>query len=237
MQNPRLQNVYKNQELQWRPTNVKRHRVIYSRPVDLSHEICSLLSFFLAPLIPLIFFRIHYPIIILPFQAIHWDRNRVVRQIRIIYEYIIYDTLWIILGENLNYRKIWSANWGISALVSTLFFIVRYVSESPTSGPGRSHSQVSRSHNNAPQSVGLLWTTDQLVAETSAWQHTQHPQQTDIHSPDCIRTHNPSKPAAAHIRLGPRGHWNGCCLFGIKQKRTSNSSVSCTNTRKWNWEG
>ena len=26
---------------------------------------------------------------------------------------------------------------------------------------------VSRSHNNAPQSVGLLWTSDQLVAETS----------------------------------------------------------------------
>ena len=26
-------------------------------------------------------------------------------------------------------------------------------------------------HNDAPQSVGLLWTSDQLVAETSAWQH------------------------------------------------------------------
>ena len=26
---------------------------------------------------------------------------------------------------------------------------------------------VSRSHNDAPQSVGLLWTSDQLVAETS----------------------------------------------------------------------
>ena len=31
---------------------------------------------------------------------------------------------------------------------------------------------VSRSHNDAPQSVGLLWTSDQLVAETSTWQHT-----------------------------------------------------------------
>jgi hypothetical protein len=29
-------------------------------------------------------------------------------------------------------------------------------------------------HNNAPQSVGLLWTSDQLVAETSTWQHTTH---------------------------------------------------------------
>ena len=31
---------------------------------------------------------------------------------------------------------------------------------------------VSRSHNDAAQSVGLLWTSDQLVAETSTWQHT-----------------------------------------------------------------
>jgi hypothetical protein len=27
-------------------------------------------------------------------------------------------------------------------------------------------------HNDAPQSVGLLWTCDKLVAETSTWQHT-----------------------------------------------------------------
>jgi hypothetical protein len=27
-------------------------------------------------------------------------------------------------------------------------------------------------HNDAPQSVGLLWTIDELVAETSTWQHT-----------------------------------------------------------------
>ena len=27
-------------------------------------------------------------------------------------------------------------------------------------------------HNDAPQSVGLLWTSDQPVAETSTWQHT-----------------------------------------------------------------
>jgi hypothetical protein len=28
--------------------------------------------------------------------------------------------------------------------------------------------EVSRSHNDAPQTVGLLWTSDQLVAETSS---------------------------------------------------------------------
>jgi len=29
-------------------------------------------------------------------------------------------------------------------------------------------------HNDTPQSVGLLWTSDQLVAENSTWQHTTH---------------------------------------------------------------
>jgi hypothetical protein len=28
-------------------------------------------------------------------------------------------------------------------------------------------------HNDAPQSIGPLWTSDQLVAETSTWIHTQ----------------------------------------------------------------
>jgi hypothetical protein len=36
----------------------------------------------------------------------------------------------------------------------------------------------SRSHNDAPYSVGLLWTSDQLVAETS--DNTQHSQQTSM---------------------------------------------------------
>jgi hypothetical protein len=61
--------------------------------------------------------------------------------------------------------------------------------------------EVSRSH--APQSVGLLWTSDQLVAETSTWQHTQ---QTDIHDHGGIQTHNLSRRAAADPRLRPRGH-------------------------------
>jgi hypothetical protein len=58
-----------------------------------------------------------------------------------------------------------------------------------------------------PQSVGLLWTRDQLVAETSTWQHTtltrdRHP------CPGGIRTHNPSKRAAADARLRPHDHWD-----------------------------
>jgi len=40
------------------------------------------------------------------------------------------------------------------------------VALSPYAGCGHIR-EVSRSHNDAPQSVGLLWTSDQLVAETS----------------------------------------------------------------------
>jgi len=41
------------------------------------------------------------------------------------------------------------------------------------SGPGPPHARgFYITHNDAPQSVGLLWTSDQLVAETSTWQHT-----------------------------------------------------------------
>ena len=50
-----------------------------------------------------------------------------------------------------------------------------YISRSnPWNGPWQTH-----------QSVGLLWKNDQLVAETSTWQHSQ---QTDIHVPGGIRT-------------------------------------------------
>jgi hypothetical protein len=45
-------------------------------------------------------------------------------------------------------------------------------------------------HNDAPQSVGLLWTSDKLVAETSIWQHTQ---ETNIHASGGIRTHDHSR--------------------------------------------
>jgi len=41
------------------------------------------------------------------------------------------------------------------------------------SGPGPPHSRgFYITHNDPPQSLGLLWTSDQLVAETSTLQHT-----------------------------------------------------------------
>jgi hypothetical protein len=38
--------------------------------------------------------------------------------------------------------------------------------------------------------------------------NTQHSQQTDIHAPGRIRTHNLSKRAAVDLRLRPRGYWD-----------------------------
>ena len=69
------------------------------------------------------------------------------------------------------------------------------------SGSGPPHSRgFSRSHTtDAPQAVRLLWTSDQLVAQTSTWQHTTLT--TNIHAPGGIRTHNRSRRAAADLRL------------------------------------
>jgi hypothetical protein len=55
-------------------------------------------------------------------------------------------------------------------------------------------------HNDAPQSVGLLWTSDQLVAETSTWQYKTHT--TDKHPyPGGIRTHDRSRRATVDLRF------------------------------------
>jgi len=75
-------------------------------------------------------------------------------------------------------------------------------------GPGRPHSRdfyITR--NDTSQSVGLFWTGDQLVSETSIW-NTQYLQQTDIHDFGGIRTHNLSRRAATDLRLRPSGHCN-----------------------------
>jgi hypothetical protein len=65
--------------------------------------------------------------------------------------------------------------------------------------------EASRSYSDTPHSVGLLWTRDQPVAETSTWQHSQ---QRDIHALGGIRTRNPSKRAAVDRCLRSRGHWD-----------------------------
>jgi hypothetical protein len=48
--------------------------------------------------------------------------------------------------------------------------------------------------------------SDQLVSQAS--DNTEHCQETNIHTPGGIRTHNPRKRAASDPRLRPRGHWD-----------------------------
>jgi len=61
-------------------------------------------------------------------------------------------------------------------------------------------------HNDAPQPVRLLWTCEQLVAETSSWQHTTPTNH--IQYPCALRTHNLSRRADAVLHFKPRGNWD-----------------------------
>jgi hypothetical protein len=56
--------------------------------------------------------------------------------------------------------------------------------------------------------VGLLWTSDQSVSETSTCtgQHNTETQETNIHALSGIRTCDPSNQAAADLRLRPRDY-------------------------------
>ena len=71
------------------------------------------------------------------------------------------------------------------------------------------------SHWDTQHSVWLLCSSDQPDAETRQQNHSQ---QTDIHPPGGIRTRNPRKRAAAHIRLRQRGHWDR--LFSVTNTHT-----------------
>jgi hypothetical protein len=68
------------------------------------------------------------------------------------------------------------------------------------------------SHNDAPQSVEPLWTSDELVAETSTWQHTTHT--TDKHPwTGGVRTHNRRMRVAVDLRLRQLGHWDRHSIY------------------------
>jgi hypothetical protein len=53
--------------------------------------------------------------------------------------------------------------------------------------------------------VGLLWTSDQPVSETSTYtgQHNRQTQETNFHVPSGIRTCDPSNQVVADLRLRP----------------------------------
>jgi hypothetical protein len=115
--------------------------------------------------------------------------------------------------------------------IPCLFF---FVTQQPLLGLGLLIVEVSRSQSDIPHSVGLLWTSDRPVAETSTWQHTTLTR--DRH-PCLRRDSNPqSQQACGHIpRLRPRGSWDRhsffittyltWCLYNYKDQQDTNSSL------------
>jgi hypothetical protein len=75
--------------------------------------------------------------------------------------------------------------------------------------------------------VGLLWTSDQHITETSTYtgQHNIETQETNIHAFRGIRTCDSSNQAAADLRLRPRGYrgrlklYIGCNINKIRPVR------------------
>ena len=82
------------------------------------------------------------------------------------------------------------------------FYLISYYflfrGQPPPVGQGLLIFKASRSHSDTRQSVGLLWTSDQLVAETSSWQHTTLTRKTFI----LPLGFEPAIPART------RGHWD-----------------------------
>ena len=83
-----------------------------------------------------------------------------------------------------------------------------YLVQQPPVGQSLFIHEVSRSHNEAPQSVGLLWTGDQPDRESSTLQtHKTHSRQTFMpllgFEPTITVGEWP-----ADLRLRPRGHWD-----------------------------
>ena len=59
--------------------------------------------------------------------------------------------------------------------------------------------------------------------------NTQHSQQTNIHAPGGIRTHDLSRRTAAYLRLRPHGHWDRLMNVKINKK----SSFLCPDKFRW----
>ena len=130
------------------------------------------------------------------------------------------------------YLIVWLVVTSISHM-NAVFFCFLFGATAP-SGPGPSHSRgFLTTHNDAPQSVGLLWTSDRLVAETSTWQYTTLT--TNIHAPGGIRTHNISRRAATDLRLRPRGHWDRLneVLVVVNTHKDENKTVVLRKAKRW----
>jgi len=111
--------------------------------------------------------------------------------------------------HNNDYTLLYTAGHETSNGVAVAFFCLNFLSKMdffwplvlwPNAGHGVLFIEVCKSHT---QSVGLLWTSDQLVMETSTSQHTTLT--TEMYGRGGIRTRNLSRRVAADVRFRPRG--------------------------------
>jgi len=88
--------------------------------------------------------------------------------------------------------------------------------------PGPPHSRgFYITHNDAPHSVGLLWTSDQLVADSSTWQHTT------------LTTNKHSYPrwdsSPQDLRRRPCGYWDRRCTICLYIYQAALTDSSCSD--------
>jgi hypothetical protein len=95
------------------------------------------------------------------------------------------------------------------------------MAQQPPVGQGFLIIEASQSHSDTPHSVRLLWRVINPTQRPLP-DNTEHSQETNIYAPGGIRTHNPSKRAAAVSRLRPRGRWDR-----YQPHKTCDSSMSC----------
>ena len=96
--------------------------------------------------------------------------------------------------------------WILQAIVTQCFFFF-HCGAATQRGPWPPQSWGFLDHTTTHHSrVGLLWTSNQLVSETSTWQFRTFT--TNNHDLGGIRTHDLSRRAAADLRLRPRGYWD-----------------------------
>jgi hypothetical protein len=102
----------------------------------------------------------------------------------------------------------WMNSW---LCVRMHIFII--LAKEPPVGQGLLIHEVSRPHtttHSRQDSSGRVISPKQRPLRDK----TQHSQQTDTHAAGGIRTHNPSKQAAADTRPRPRGHWDRhVCIY------------------------
>ena len=115
--------------------------------------------------------------------------------------------------KNRNISLLWPFNYILYYKSSVCLFLERPSPPPPVGLRPPCSRGFYITHNGTPKSVGLLWASDQLVAQTSTWQHTALI--TDIHP--CIRwDSNPqSQQAKGHRPTRQTARPLGPAKFGL----------------------